>query len=329
MTREAWERTITDSAGNVLTGVQVSVFQSDGSTVATIYGQQSGGAPIANPFNTGVQTSAKFYADPGRYVVRVLKDGLTKEFTDVSIADKAIRDDLGTAAYLTATTSQNDATPGRALRVGDFGLGAPLPPSVTSWPSAVGSYLVLAVESLPFAPVGASGPYVIRVDRENMFTLTQNATQMTREIYQGVFPSGAPSNPALWVKSYTSGNILGTVAFSGGVNTGAIIERGANANGEYTRYADGTMECWAFAAPGSSALSTSIGNLWRTGLLNWTFPASFVSPPVVTGADKPTMGYVVPSGDTTSTYVEYVVIGPVQGPVSSNTRIRAIGRWRN
>ena len=40
---------------------------------------------------------------------------------------------------------------------------------------------------------------------------------------------------------YQQDNILGTVSQSGGVPTGAIIERGSNANGEYVKYADGTL----------------------------------------------------------------------------------------
>jgi hypothetical protein len=40
---------------------------------------------------------------------------------------------------------------------------------------------------------------------------------------------------------YSRNNILGTVTQSGGVPTGAIIERGSNANGEFIKYADGTL----------------------------------------------------------------------------------------
>ncbi len=40
---------------------------------------------------------------------------------------------------------------------------------------------------------------------------------------------------------YNQNNILGTVSQSGGVPTGAIIERGSNANGEYVKFADGTL----------------------------------------------------------------------------------------
>ena len=46
-----------------------------------------------------------------------------------------------------------------------------------------------------------------------------------------------------WVKQYNQESVLGTVSQSGGVPTGAIIERGSNANGEYVKYADGSLIC--------------------------------------------------------------------------------------
>lgn len=46
-----------------------------------------------------------------------------------------------------------------------------------------------------------------------------------------------------WRYLYDTHNILGVVSQSGGVPTGSIIERGANANGEYIKYADGLMIC--------------------------------------------------------------------------------------
>ncbi|MDH1234498.1 hypothetical protein [Stutzerimonas stutzeri] len=46
-------------------------------------------------------------------------------------------------------------------------------------------------------------------------------------------------------KAFRRGNILGTVSHADGVPTGAIIERGSNANGEYIRWADGTQICWS------------------------------------------------------------------------------------
>ena len=43
------------------------------------------------------------------------------------------------------------------------------------------------------------------------------------------------------VDHYKKSNILGTVSESGGVPTGAVIERGSNSNGEYVKFADGTL----------------------------------------------------------------------------------------
>jgi len=80
--------------------------------------------------------------------------------------------------------------------------------------------------------------------------------------------------------AYARSNILGTVTQSGGVPTGAIIERGSNANGEYVRYADGTQICWKnFATDASMAAVGPIygSNAYGAG----AYPASFVVMPNV------------------------------------------------
>ena len=46
-----------------------------------------------------------------------------------------------------------------------------------------------------------------------------------------------------WNQVVHLNNLLGTVSQTGGVPTGAVIERGSNANGEYVRWADGTQIC--------------------------------------------------------------------------------------
>lgn len=93
-TRQAWQRSITDDAGNLLTGVQISVFQRDGITPATIYSGLTDAA-MANPFNTGVQTVARFYAEPGLYVIRAFKAGVgTQEWVNVDISGWAVREDI-------------------------------------------------------------------------------------------------------------------------------------------------------------------------------------------------------------------------------------------
>jgi len=82
---------------------------------------------------------------------------------------------------------------------------------------------------------------------------------------------------------YARNNILGTVSESSGVPTGAIIERGSNANGEFVKYADGTMiHTLDFTMTYVGSTELSFGT--------HTFPVSFISRPSVT---------ITPSGSGT------------------------------
>lgn len=80
-----------------------------------------------------------------------------------------------------------------------------------------------------------------------------------------------------WAK--TNGEMVGTVSQSGGVPTGAIVERGSNANGEYVRFADGTQICWG---TGTINVSTNLNNHFGStsgasvsGNALISFPATF------------------------------------------------------
>lgn len=64
-------------------------------------------------------------------------------------------------------------------------------------------------------------------------------------------------------RAYHDKNVVGVVSQLSGTVTGAIIERGSNANGEYVKFADGTMMC-------THTLSTSAG-----GEVVWVYPAVF------------------------------------------------------
>lgn len=75
---------------------------------------------------------------------------------------------------------------------------------------------------------------------------------------------------------YQKTNVLGAVSQSGGVPTGAVIERGSNANGEYVRFTDGTQICQVVIA--STAVSTASGGLFTNAAeIVWTFPANFAA----------------------------------------------------
>jgi hypothetical protein len=117
---------------------------------------------------------------------------------------------------------------------------------------------------------------------------------------------------------YAEGNILGTVSQTGGVPTGAIIERGSNANGDYVRYADGTQICWRSGDTGGAAAVTR------------TFPAAFVNTdvtasPTIRGSTTGS-SLLAKSGIPTATTCEFVTVsGTTITALSFNWS--AIGRW--
>lgn len=150
--------------------------------------------------------------------------------------------------------------------------------------------------------------------------VTQSATDTTagRLLTTGAGPDQA----------FRRGNILGTVSRSGGVPTGAVIERGSNANGEYVRFADGTQICWSPQLE-FTAVTTVIGSGFRSDTVTWTFPAAFASAttlsiiPGQTGNVARWMAAQNPG--TTSVGLRLAAWTSFAG--AENGRCAAIGRW--
>lgn len=119
-------------------------------------------------------------------------------------------------------------------------------------------------------------------------SLRLTATEASGEVVQSSSSDHAAGKLMLAAYGYGRSNIIATVSQSGGVPTGAIIERGSNANGEYTKYADGTLECWHTLSPGSSVAlgDGSRSSPYRTSDFGWTFPSAFSATPSVTATAR-------------------------------------------
>ena len=79
---------------------------------------------------------------------------------------------------------------------------------------------------------------------------------------------------------FKQSNILGTVSESGGVPTGGIIERGSNANGEFVKYADGTLFAYRRVDLTDGEFPTSLGD--EVGIsTTYSTAANFASRPTV------------------------------------------------
>jgi len=133
-------------------------------------------------------------------------------------------------------------------------------------------------------------------------------------------------------------DLVGTVGQIGGIPSGAIFERGSNANGEYVRYADGTQICWKTDVTFTRAANSIVN-------YSWTFPATFSSIPagipmcsrpntIVSYTGDITLQSVgsmnVTTGGTTTAFFGYSRIdsSPLWASGSIlNCRIGMIGRW--
>jgi len=142
-------------------------------------------------------------------------------------------------------------------------------------------------------------------------------------------------NGAVVAKLPVTGNavipgLVGTVSQSGGVPTGAIIERGSNANGEYVRYADGTQICTVNAAL-SGVTSTATGGIYTSQDINWTFPATFTTSAIVTGRVRvgTASSWIGLGNNATSdlTSADYAIKSSTAIAASTGLGLCAIGRW--
>lgn len=132
--------------------------------------------------------------------------------------------------------------------------------------------------------------------------------------------------------AFHRGNILGSVSQSGGVPTGAVIERGSNSNGDYVRYADGTQICWQRIMTTEGLTDNPHTNLWVSPAdITWTFPAAFSVPPAVTitGTRSDRYGGCFLRGAATTTsqaYRNWATVMTSAGVNLPHSRM-AIGRW--
>lgn len=119
--------------------------------------------------------------------------------------------------------------------------------------------------------------------------------------------------------------LVGTVSQSGGVPTGAVIERGSNANGGYVRFADGTQICWQYLSevlrsidgtivpfPAAFTANTATGGIFIGSSVGATRDALRVAEYITYTVDA---GWVY-SSKTTGTAL-----------AADRTRCIAIGRW--
>lgn len=236
----------------------------------------------------------------------------------------------GSLSGTAVTQSATDTTAGRLLKVGDFGLGGtqaantPTPDDPDTI-VATGVYRVFNSTKMP-----STSTFIVQhFQRFSGSGSNNQAVQICYHVFSPIYIytrsfDGAGGVWTPWREVYTQARILGTVSQSSGVPTGAVIERGGNANGNYVRFADGTQICMSGTI--NHNVTNSLGSIFTSTTQTWTLPASFLSDTNVTGGGSTSdpNSWVSISPSTTS--VSYSVLRALSS-TSILTRLFAIGRW--
>ncbi|MGB5903820.1 MAG: pyocin knob domain-containing protein [Xanthobacteraceae bacterium] len=240
----------------------------------------------------------------------------------VSVA--TARQNLG----LIKQTSANDVTADRVLMTGAYGWGTN---------SLAAADLNAAINPGVYAsdPATASRPpgntyYNVIVVRLGSALISQIAALGTSSSTNTCYMRGSNDNGttwSAWSRFYMTSNIVGTVSQSGGVPTGAIVERGNNGNGSWVRFADGTQICW-FAGQLYFAIEASYGSIYQGGA-GVSYPVSFTNIPSVSanGCRTGQIGMAMAVGASTSGFFFRVIDWFSRGADFNDASYVAIGRW--
>lgn len=158
-----------------------------------------------------------------------------------------------------------------------------------------------------------------------LFVPKAGSVTMTGPLSVPAGASGAQVPQAQEIAGLVRAMAVGTVSQSGGVPTGAIIERGSNANGEYIRFADGTQICTATLT--MNAAGSPVGGIYISGNVTWTFPAVFAAAPSVSGLPNSPSFWTTAGASTGPSSSDVRVALPATFTAGVLVRATAIGRW--
>ena len=251
------------------------------------------------------------------FSIKVSNDGTT--WTEAL----RLADDTGHASGSAVQSDSTDATGGRLLTVGAFGLGetatGPTVSDIDATDIPAGNYRYLTSTpgsgSLPAGLQNSNG--IIRIERYNAAVLRQTAwrNNFQNGIWLRTYSGGAWGE---WRQVYDHATILGTVSESSGQPTGALIEQGSNADGDYLRFADGSQICSRQFVSAASSHA-------------WTFPLAFVtgSTPALQALPRHATAprILTENEDLSATGVSFNVWDTSGAAAPAQIHASAIGRW--
>ncbi len=176
---------------------------------------------------------------------------------------------LGSAADATLVANNDDQTASRVLTVGYKGMGSPSAPGTADLNVMTGG----GIQGISSGTLNSLAGYGSGSLLHSMqFSATEGFQLLSKRETTGRFAVRRMVSGVLgaWAEPLLPRDMVGIVSQSAGAPTGAIIERGQNSNGQFIKYADGTMIVWgSFTTANIAAGATSATTI--------PFPASFIS----------------------------------------------------
>lgn len=233
---------------------------------------------------------------------------------------------LGTSSILDVTTSSADSTANRLIKTGDFGIGttsAPLAEAIDSV-SVSGEYFCNA--NTVGAPTTFNGTLKHQSwGSSSAGTQTYTTFGSGSRQWRRTRSSNTWSN---WWMVFDQNSIVGSVGGNSGNPTGSVIERGSNTNGDFVKFADGTLICWITKTDADIVIGTGLSGGFRSSASVWTFPSLFSSTPstVMNVSGATAFGMTVGNLSTSQVTYSYTAVTS-QAASNRVATIQAVGRW--
>ena len=238
-------------------------------------GGQSAWAGQDNTLASHDGTGWRFIAPKAGWRVHVLADGFDVVFDGTDwIAAQPDFDNLSGLGIGTASDAANPlAVAGDATLLTHVGAGHQL--KINKAASGDTASLLFQTGWSGRAEMGTTGSddFAIKVSPDGSAWTTALSLDASAGTIGGAAVQQGPTDttPGRLARAdhaYGPGNLLGPVSDSGGIPTGAVIERGSAGGGRYVRWADGTQICTA-----QLTLSQATGGRLEA---SWTYPLPFI-----------------------------------------------------
>lgn len=228
-------------------------------------------------------------------------------------------------------TSTTDTTVGKLVSVGHMGWGSASSPRITDFntQSAGGFYSTNTnASNAPSTSAYVGATLAFNSTAYGQIAMATSSSVTNNKMY---FRNTSSGTPTAWKEVTTRNDIVGTVSGTSAAPTGSIIERGGNANGDYIKFADGTMICFRNMSD-TIAIDTSLLGGFRSANITWTYPVPFVTSPIVQSCARASAFgmYSAPSAAVSGSFTEaiynYVSITSSASFARYGSLV-AIGRW--